>query len=169
MSYLRLCLALKPGLDAIWLAAAEEAGAHEYNDEAEEEEGMGLRQSSGLSHLPGYGGEEAEAGRSRKRRPIKGSGRAAGKGSRRRRLDEEDEQAEELRANRKRRRGEPDQPLQNSSCAYTIRSKNQCLCIISIVVTNATRQFVASKAGSSNRPGMLLRATHQSQETLTSC
>ena len=35
-----------------------------------------------------------------------GSGRAAAKGTRRRRLDEEDEQAEQLRVNRKRKRGD---------------------------------------------------------------
>lgn len=90
--------------------SAEEAGGHDYNDEAEEEEGLGLRQSSGISQLPDFGGEDAEGNRSRKRRPIKGggggSGRAAAKGNRRRRLDEEDEQAEEQRVNRKRKRGE---------------------------------------------------------------
>lgn len=59
-----------------------------------------------MSHLPDFGGEDAEGGRSRKRRPMKGgSGRAAAKGNRRRRLDEEDEQAEEMRVNRKRKRG----------------------------------------------------------------
>ena len=99
---------------------AEEAGAaHDYNDEAEEDEGMGLRQSSGLSQLPEYGGDDAEGNRSRRRRAMKGPGRAAGKGNRRRRLDEEDEQAEELRVNRKRKRGE------STCCLYHIASPAQ--------------------------------------------
>ena len=85
---------------------AEEAGGQEYGEEAEEEEGLGPRQSSGLSHLE-YGGDDLEANKVRKnRRQIKASGRAVGKTNRRRRLDEEDEQAEEIRANRKRKRGE---------------------------------------------------------------
>lgn len=86
---------------------AEEAGGHDYNDEAEEEEGLGPRQSSGMSHQPDLGGDDAEGNRSRKRRPMKGgSARTAVKGNRRRRLDEEDEQAEEMRVNRKRKRGQ---------------------------------------------------------------
>ncbi|KAL3149213.1 hypothetical protein ABBQ32_002039 [Trebouxia sp. C0010 RCD-2024] len=88
------------------LNPAEEAIGHDYNDEAEEEEGLGTRQSSGMTHLPDFGGDDAEGNRSRKRRPVKaGSGRAVAKGNRRRRLDEEDEQAEEMRVNRKRKRG----------------------------------------------------------------
>lgn len=85
---------------------AEEAGANEYAEEAEEEEGLGPRQSSGLSHLE-YGADDNEANKVRKnRRQIKASGRAVGKTNRRRRLDEEDEQAEEARATRKRKRGQ---------------------------------------------------------------
>lgn len=85
---------------------AEEAGANEYAEEAEEEEGLGPRQSSGLSHLE-YGADDIEANKVRKnRRQIKASGRAVGKTNRRRRLDEEDEQAEEARATRKRKRGQ---------------------------------------------------------------
>lgn len=92
---------------------AEEAGAHDYNDEAEEEDGLGPRQSSGISHLPDFGGDDAEGNRSRKRRPNTkgGSARAAAKGNRRRRLDEEDEQAEQLRVNRKRKRGDLTAPI----------------------------------------------------------
>lgn len=87
--------------------AADDAGNAEYGDEADEDEGMGLRQSSGLSHLPEYGGEEQESLRSRKRRNLKTSARLGGKTNRRRRLDEEDEQTEEAgRLNRKRKRGE---------------------------------------------------------------
>ncbi|KAL0025228.1 hypothetical protein WJX77_008845 [Trebouxia sp. C0004] len=87
------------------LDAAEEAGTNEYAEEAEEEEGLGPRQSSGLSHLE-YGADDNEAHKVRKnRRQIQASGRAVGKTNRRRRLDEEDEQAEEARATRKRKRG----------------------------------------------------------------
>lgn len=99
--------------------AAEEAGGHDYNDEAEEEEGLGPRQSSGMSHLPDFGGDDAEGSRSRKRRPMKGgSGRAAAKGNRRRRLDEEDEQAEEMRVNRKRKRGKRNSVMNRKLCMY---------------------------------------------------
>lgn len=85
---------------------AEEAEANEYAEEAEEEEGLGPRQSSGLSHLE-YGADDNEATKVRKnRRQIKASGRAVGKTNRRRRLDEEDELAEEARATRKRKRGQ---------------------------------------------------------------
>ena len=87
---------------------------------------MGLRQSSGLSQLPEYGGEDAEGSRSRRRRAMKGPGRAAGKGNRRRRLDEEDEQAEELRVNRKRKRGEL------SYCLY---------CMVPALQYNTVRAF----------------------------
>lgn len=85
---------------------ADEAGNADYGEEAEEDEGMGLRQSSGLSHLPEMGGEEHESLRSKRRRPIKSSTRLGGKTNRRRRLDEEDEHTEEVgRLNRKRKRG----------------------------------------------------------------
>ena len=86
--------------------AAEEGAGHEYGEEADEEEALGPQQSSGLSHLPEYGAEDADLSRSRKRRAgMKPSARAAGKTNRRRRLDEEDERAEEARAARKRKRG----------------------------------------------------------------
>lgn len=99
---------------------AEEAGGQEYGEEAEEEEGLGPRQSSGLSHLE-YGGEDLEANKVRKnRRQIKASGRAVGKTNRRRRLDEEDEQAEEIRATRKRKRGEME-AVTVCTCVATIQ------------------------------------------------
>ena len=78
---------------------------------------MGLRPSSGLSHLPEFGADEHESLRSKRRRPMKASTRLGGKTNRRRRLDEEDEHTEEVgRLNRKRKRGEQAPGHNAASC-----------------------------------------------------
>lgn len=73
-------------------------------DDDDEEDGLGMRQSSGMAQMV-EGAEDGDLGRGRKRRGLKGaSSRPAGKG-RRRRLDEEDEQMEDLRIAKRRKRG----------------------------------------------------------------
>lgn len=90
----------------------------------DEEEGMGMRQSSGLGHM-GEGAEDGDLGRGRKRRGLKNA-RPTGK-ARRRRLDEEDEQMEEVRIAKRRKRG---------ASSHTVRSclvwpDNTCQAILS--------------------------------------
>ena len=86
--------------NALWLGADEAAVLD--GEEDDEEEGLGLRQSSGMAHM-GDGTEDTELGRGRKRRNLKNA-RPTGK-ARRRRLDEEDEQMEEVRIAKRRKRG----------------------------------------------------------------
>lgn len=86
----------------LWRCADEAAVLD--GEEDDEEEGLGLRQSSGMAHM-GDGTEDTELGRGRKRRNLKNA-RPTGK-ARRRRLDEEDEQMEEVRIAKRRKRGVP--------------------------------------------------------------
>ena len=89
-------------------------------EDDDEDEGLGLRQSSGMGHM-GDGTEDGDLGRSRKRRGLKGS-RPTGK-ARRRRLDEEDEHMEEVRIAKRRKRGTLVTPVFASATRQTLQYK----------------------------------------------